>query len=224
MAITLKTPPYNPGETVLTVTHTNEAGTVTGPFALTESGSTGIYSHTRTIVQMPVGYYVSQLFDNAVYAATYATRVVADDVAVVVGATVDELRFWAETAATGTVTVVSPVDTTGKITADIVIGDDYLAANARAFSWTIPAVTGVTAATATCKFGGDLKGTGWLVTGTITVDGSNWVLSFDLPKADTADLEAGYYAWSVKVYSVSGTEITRVRSDKHLVQLVEGQA
>jgi len=98
MAITLKTPPYNPGETVLTVTHTNETGTVIGPFALTESGSTGIYSHTRTIVQMPVGYYVSQLFDNAVYQATYATRVVADDTAVVVGATVDELRAWDEIA------------------------------------------------------------------------------------------------------------------------------
>jgi hypothetical protein len=232
MAITLKTPPYNPGETVLTVTHTNEAGTVIGPFALTESGSTGIYSHTRTIAQMPVGYYVSQLFDNAVYQATYATRVVADDVAVVVGATVDELRIWdtiEDLATTGTVTVVSPVDANGRIAFDIVIGDDYLEANSdgarmRHFEWTVVATAGVTAETATCKFGGDMKGVGGLVTGTITVDGANWILKFDLPKTATEDLEAGYYAWSVKVYSATGTELTQVKSDRYLVKLVEGQA
>jgi hypothetical protein len=129
-----------------------------------------------------------------------------------------------DVAATGTVTVVSPVDSTGKINGAIVIGDDYLAANSRAFTWTIPAITGVTAGTATARFGGAKEGESWLVVGTITVSGSNWVLSFDLPRTETEDLTEGYYAWSVKVYSASGTEITRVRSNTNPVQLVRGQA
>lgn len=135
-----------------------------------------------------------------------------------------ELALLTTLASTGRVTVVNPVDSTGKINGAIVIGDYYLAANSRAFSWTIPAISGVTAATAVPWFGGKLDtDNSWLVSGTLTVDGSNWVLSFDLAKTITASLAIGYYAWSVEVKSVSGVEITRVRSDTNQVQLVEKQ-
>lgn len=116
-----------------------------------------------------------------------------------------------------------PVASTGTITTPIVIGDDYLAANGRAFQWTIAALTGYAVGTATCKFGGAYKTNTWLVTGTIADVGSgNWTLSFDLPKTATADLEEGYYSWSVEVISASGTEITRVRSGRNVL-LVDKQ-
>jgi hypothetical protein len=124
-----------------------------------------------------------------------------------------------------TVTNESPVSsTTSEINGPLFIGDDYLSANTRAFVWTIAAPTGYTLATSSCRFGGKKDGAGWLVTGTITDAGSgNWSLSFDLPKTATADLEAGYYLWSVEVRDASGTEITRVKAKKNGVQLVEKQ-
>jgi len=96
MAITLKTPPILAGETALTLKHTSEAGTVIGPFAVTEEGSTGVYTHSRTIAQMPVGYWLSQLFRDGVHWASYATQVVADGVDVVLAPTVDTLKKWVE--------------------------------------------------------------------------------------------------------------------------------
>ena len=126
-----------------------------------------------------------------------------------------------------TVTFQSPVADNGTLT-EIIIGDDYLAANSRAFTWTIPAVAGVTAGTAQCFFGGSTAVNAtdydWLVSGSITVDGSNWVLSFDLPKTATQDLPEGRYRWSVEVRSASGTEITRVKSPtNNLVRLTDKQ-
>ena len=116
-----------------------------------------------------------------------------------------------------------PVASTGQITTPIVIGDDYLAANGRAFQWTIAALTGYVVGTATCKFGGSYKTNTWLVTGTVTDVGSgNWTISFDLPKASTAALDEGYYSWSVEVMSAGGTEITRVRSGRNVL-LVDKQ-
>jgi hypothetical protein len=122
----------------------------------------------------------------------------------------------------GAVTASSPVSPTGTINGPLIIGDDYLAANSRSFSWDVTAVTGLSAATATCSFGGDRNGTGWLVSGTVTDLGSSvWRLTFDLPRASTSALEPGYYAWSVEVKGpTDGAEVTRVRSGTS-VQLVE---
>ena len=122
----------------------------------------------------------------------------------------------------GTVTASSPVSPTGTINGPLIIGDDYLAANSRQFSWDVAAVTGLSAATATCSFGGDRNGTGWLVSGTVTDLGdSEWRLSFDLARSATSALEPGYYAWSVEVKGpTDGAEVTRVRSGK-AVELVE---
>ena len=122
----------------------------------------------------------------------------------------------------GSVTASSPVAPTGTINGPLIIGDDYLTANSRAFIWDVAAVTGLSAATATCSFGGDRNGTGWLVSGSVTDLGSSiWRLTFDLPRSSTSALEPGYYSWSVEVKGpTDGAEVTRVRSGT-AVQLVE---
>jgi len=119
--------------------------------------------------------------------------------------------------------VSGPVASTGTITSPIIIGDDYLAANGRAFQWTIAAITGYTLGTSTCKFGGAYKDNTWLVNGTVSdAGGGNWTLSFDLPKTATVSLEEGYYSWSVEVLTAGGTEVTRVRSGRNVL-LVDKQ-
>lgn len=205
----------------------DESGSLVDTVGLNSSLSSGSYRFTVTLDD---GYYDYKIIsDNnvmslgAIHVAEGAVVLEADTILQLKSAQGIEDAIGA-ISETGSVTVVSPVDTTGKISGAIVIGDDYLAANNRAFAWTIPAIAGVTPGTATAKFGGAKEDESWLVTGTITVDGGNWDLSFDLPRTATEELSEGHYAWSVKVYSVSGTEITRVRSDKHLVQLVQGQA
>jgi hypothetical protein len=101
----------------------------------------------------------------------------------------------------------------GNIT-EIVIGDDYLEANSRHFSWTVNEPSGYVAATSTAWFGGEsILDTGtWLVQGTIVDNGATWTLKFDLPKTSTASLLKGLYAWSVEVRSVSNAEATVVKS------------
>lgn len=206
----------------------NESGTLIDTETGTESATVkGTYRFAPTLADGYYDYTIALPGDGSSAGAIQVSgQVVVND-----GDTIARLRSEQaikdsieSLSTTGAVTVVSPVDTTGKISGAIVIGDDYLAANSRSFVWTIPAITGVTVGTATAKFGGKKESESWLVAGTITVDGSNWILSFDLPRASTATLTEGHYAWSVKVFSASGAEITRVRSDKHLVQLVKGQA
>jgi len=238
MAITLRTPPYNPGVTQLTVTHTNEAGAVIGPFAVVESGGTGVYTHTRTIAQMPAGYYLSQLLGSSGYLASYATRVVADGVDVVLAPTVDTLKKWVEDktehdatqaaigaiATTGRVTVVSPVDVTGTVLAPIIIGDDYLEANStptekRHFEWTVPAIPGMDPTTAVMRFGIANDDFSCVSTGTITVSGANWILKSNLIRSKTEGFEPGDFEWAVELTGADGTEVTRVRSGK-VVKLI----
>lgn len=107
---------------------------------------------------------------------------------------------------TGSATLVVPVSSQGKI-AQIFRGDDYLSANGRAFQWTITEPTNFTAATATCTFGGSDGTNTWSVPGTITDQGSTWLLSFDMTKTDT-DIPAGNYDWTVEVKSSTGVEHT----------------
>ena len=115
------------------------------------------------------------------------------------------------------VTSSNPVTSTGQITSPVFIGDDYLHANGRAFSWTIAARSGVTAATATCFFGGSYGTSTWLVQGTVIDNGnSTWTLRFDLPKTITGSLVAGFYAWSVELRNAAGTEITEVASGRNV--------
>jgi hypothetical protein len=106
-----------------------------------------------------------------------------------------------------------PVTAAGEIEEPIVIGDDYLAVNNRSFNFYVEAITGVTIGTATCWFGGKYKENEWLVEGDLSLVSGEWLMSFDLLKEDTADLEPGLYDWSAAVHAADGTEITRVRGD-----------
>lgn len=239
MAVTIKLPFFE-DQTSVTVAGYSEAGSLLqSSISLTESAVPGLYTGSLSFATFAVGYYDMRIYIGAatVASASWAIRVNADATIAEYADSIGELRRWATNqtehdatqvslaslAASGSITLVSPVSTTGIIN-PIVIGDDYLAANSRAFQWTIAAITGVTAGTAIASFGGKLDtNNSWLVTGSITVDGANWVLSFDLPRTSTQSLSSGYYAWSVEITSASGTEVTRVRSDVHQVQLVEKQ-
>jgi hypothetical protein len=113
----------------------------------------------------------------------------------------------------------SMVNTDGYIDGDIIIGDDYLAANGRAFQWTFTPNSGFVAATSSCKFGGsNASGTStWLVTGTVTDNGNGtWTISFDLPLATTSTLLEGLHDWSVECISITNVEITKKRSGKRV--------
>jgi len=141
----------------------------------------------------------------------------------------DEIRDKTALITTGTIASSIPVTASGQIDGPLVIGDDYLSANGRAFAWTVALPSAFVIATSTCKFGmqyQDEDGTySFNVTGTVTDAGSgNVTLTFDVPKATTGLLGPGWYRWSVEIASASGTEVTRVKSSHNkLVEWVEKQ-
>lgn len=117
----------------------------------------------------------------------------------------------------------SPVTPTGTIASAIVIGDDYLASNARAFNWTVAVPAGFALNQATCWFGGGNKAKGkWLVQGTVTavtVDGQpRWQMSFNLPAAATGQCKPGCYDWSVELRGPSPEHITKLLGQVDLVE------
>jgi hypothetical protein len=128
---------------------------------------------------------------------------------------------------TGAVAVIAMVSPTGEISSQIIIGDDYLEANNREFSWIVPAVPGVVMGTAQFYFGGKpiTGGPGWLVLGEISdAGGGNWRVAAELPRTATTGLIEGLYRWSGEIRDVSGNEVTRIRSDSNRhVQLVSKQ-
>jgi len=141
----------------------------------------------------------------------------------------DTIRDKTNLITTGTIASSIPVTASGQIDGPLVIGDDYLSANGRAFIWTVALPSAFVIATSTCKFGmqyQDEDGTySFNVTGTVTDAGSgNVTLTFDVPKATTGLLGPGWYRWSVEIASASGTEVTRVKSSHNkLVEWVEKQ-
>ena len=141
----------------------------------------------------------------------------------------DEIRDKTALITTGTIASSIPVTASGQIDGPLVIGDDYLSANGRAFAWTVALPSAFVIATSTCKFGmqyQDEDGTySFNVTGTVADAGSgNVTLTFDVPKATTVTLGPGWYRWSVEIASASGTEVTMVKSSHNkLVEWVEKQ-
>jgi hypothetical protein len=117
----------------------------------------------------------------------------------------------------GAITANLPVTASGQLRGPILIGDDYLAANGRAFEWTIDARAGFSVGTMSCKFGGSNAQTGdsWEVAGSVTDNlDSTWTLSFDLPDTQTGELAEGLYRWSVEIISAAGANVTEVFSGK----------
>ena len=126
----------------------------------------------------------------------------------------------------GTVFAASAVASNGTIS-EIIIGDTYLAANDRAFSWTFTAPTGLAIGDCSFRFGGEASGnhTGsWLVVGSLTDEGDgNWTGEAELIESDTINCEPGLYMWSAAVHGPAGEKITKVKSRTHKVQLVTKQ-
>ena len=141
----------------------------------------------------------------------------------------DEIRDKTALITSGSVQTSIPVTAQGQITGPLIIGDDYLTANGRQFDWTIALPTGFVAATSTCKFGmifEDESGVSeFLVSGTVADVGSGNVrLRFELPRATTGALKAGYHRWSTEIVSATGVEVTAVAySDRKLVEWREKQ-
>ena len=109
-----------------------------------------------------------------------------------------EVKAKTDLITSGSVQTSLPVTQTGQITGPLYIGDDYLNANGRAFSWTVALPSGFVVGTSVCEFGMELaEGTGGAsfgVTGTvIDAGGGNVTLRFDVPRATTETLEPGFY-------------------------------
>lgn len=146
------------------------------------------------------------------------------------GNILNQVKAKTDLITTGTIQSSIPVTAQGQITGPLYIGDDYLSANGRAFQWTVALPSGFVIATSTCRFGmehaeGATEGASFAVSGTVTdAGGGNVTLSFDVPKATTGTLKAGFYRWSVEIASAGGNEVTRVASDgKKLVEWREKQ-
>ena len=141
----------------------------------------------------------------------------------------DEIRDKTALITSGSVQTSIPVTAQGQITGPLYVGDDYLTANGRQLDWTIALPTGFVAATATCKFGmifEDESGVSeFNVSGTVAdVGGGNVRLRFELPRATTGTLKAGYHRWSTEIVSATGVEVTAVAySDRKLVEWREKQ-
>ena len=177
-----------------------------------ESGSTG----TFTLSGLTAGttYFV--------YERVGDTPASTDDVEHVIKGALSAVQAKTQLIGTGSAVSAAPVSATGTI-ATIIVGDDYLAANGRAFEWLVDPVAGFDFATCTCWFGGaaNSSANAWRVEGSIMEVDGKWKLSFDLPKTATEALERGDYQWSVAVHGATGTEVTRVRNkDGHKVSLV----
>ena len=141
----------------------------------------------------------------------------------------DEIRDKTALITSGSVQTSIPVTAQGQITGPLYIGDDYLTANGRQFDWTIALPTGFVAATSTCRFGmifEDESGVSeFNLSGTVADVGSGNVrLRFELPRATTGILKAGFHRWSTEIVSATGVEITAVAySDRKLVEWREKQ-
>lgn len=143
----------------------------------------------------------------------------------------DAIQVQADLIGTGSAFLTTPVSLNGTINGSIIIGDDYNAANERAFEWEFAAITGFNAGTATGKFGAKHVNRpndySFLVTnGTVTDEGGGtWKVSFDLDKTDTESLIEGSYDWSVEIVD-GGEEITiagNTETPRNLLKLAEKQ-
>jgi hypothetical protein len=107
------------------------------------------------------------------------------------------------------------VDNSGVISRPIIIGDDYLAANGRAFEWTIDAVAGFSVGSVTVSWGGAMTGCEHSVfagTGSVVdVGAGRWKVICELPKQATANCPEGAYDWNVELKS-GNVEVTRVHN------------
>jgi len=119
--------------------------------------------------------------------------------------------------------VSNPVLSNGKLSGPIMIGDSYLNSKARAFTWLITPVSGVSVGTVTCKFG---AASSKCVDNSFIVDGTveaveidtvtYWKLIAELDPEDTEGLPEDKYRWSVALVYADGSQETRYYGDEWL--------
>jgi len=150
-----------------------------------------------------------------------------DCIVVWTGETLLSITSKTDLIGTGTAITSAPVSADGDLD-ELIIGDDYLAANSRALEWTFSAIVGFTTS-ATGKFGIKNANDGAEVytntSGVVTdIGGGNWKVSFDVPRTALASLTSGVYDYSVEI-TEGGTEITilRNRQIKYRVAVVDKQ-
>jgi len=133
------------------------------------------------------------------------------------GAIVQAIAAKTNTINAGKVSYAGPVTAKGRID-QVIIGDDYLTAHGTAFVWTIDAIAGMSAAAVTVSFGGKCGTNTFARTGTATDIGSGkWSLVVEMPRADSGNLIAGEYIYSVEVRNAAGVELTRIYYDEPFV-------
>ena len=172
------------------------------------TGSGAVWVFAVNIPAASVGAWVDAIASGVVSGVTQTVEIVAAPL----------VEVYSLTAITNS----SPVADSGTLTGPIVIEDDYLASQERAFVWYINPLD-ITFATSTAKVGGvDEAGNTWLVTGTmteVTVDGDpKWKLSFSLDDDDTSVLDVGKARYSVAVYATTGEQITVARGSVQVVR------
>ena len=187
---------------------------------LTQSG-TGVVRMSNTVVTGTTTGTISEYHDLTQQDIRDSMKLAPSAGAAAANSIDDKID---DLAAGGTITHVGPVDPEGVITSPIIIGDDYLATNDRAFIWTIDEVDNFTVATAVSYLGLKKDDDNSIIKqGTVSDNNDGtWDLSIDLTRTDTASLEPGLYEWSVEIRSAGGTEITPVRYGER-VRLVAKQ-
>jgi hypothetical protein len=133
------------------------------------------------------------------------------------GAIVQAIAAKTNTINSGKVSYAGPVTAKGRID-QIIIGDDYLTAHGTAFVWTIDAIAGMSAAAVIVHFGGKCGANTFARTGAATDIGSGkWSLVVEMHRADSGNLIAGEYIYSVEVRNAAGVELTRIYYDEPFV-------
>jgi hypothetical protein len=133
------------------------------------------------------------------------------------GSIVQAIAAKTNTINAGKVSYAGPVTAKGRID-QVIIGDDYLTAHGTAFVWTIDAIAGMSAAAVTVSFGGKCGTNIFARTGTATDIGSGkWSLVVEMPRANSGNLIAGEYLYSVEVRNAAGVELTRIYYDEPFV-------
>lgn len=116
-----------------------------------------------------------------------------------------------------------PVNAQGELD-PIIIGDDYLLPS-RVFVFDVDPPLHYAIEQATCYFGGKaFKKGAWLVQGTVvavTVEGNpKWRMTFELPRAQTSQLQPACFLWSAELRGPAPEHTTKIRGK---VDVVEAQ-
>lgn len=188
------------------------ADTVPTRYRVTRSG-TGIHFYVFSSTNVKVAGYANldaPIGDVCPLMGSYAE---AD----ALSATSKEIKAKTDLIGTASATVQAPVTQSGTIP-ELVIGDDYKAAEGRSIDILIAKPSGVTTSECSCRFGGDAPHLGsWLVTGTVADASNNRLrMRFELESGDTLECKPGTYNWTATL--ITPNRSTYVKGETELVE------